>query len=210
MSQSTRTRLLNAAVYRYGRDGFHRTATARVAADAEVSTGTLFRHFPSLEELVLAAYHRATQQLDGHWTGRPPRTTAYDHVRGRWEAALESALAAPDAFRYYALYNATPGYGATPRSWDPPANPVGGRWAPWRTLGPFLARASGEPAGRTDLLARVLEAQWTVTVEMLLLHGTLSLKPEARALAARLFDGWWTMVGLDRTAPFPSDVSAEG
>ena len=203
MSHPTRTRLLDAAVHRYGRDGFHRTATARVAADAEVSTGTLFRHFPTLDELVHAAHAHARFKLMMLLGGQVPRDTVYGYVREMWEALIERALSEAAAFRFCALFDATPGYGGAPVS------PLAERLPLWQALGPFLIRVSGEPPVLTALLVRLLEAQWTAAVEALLRQGSLRLPDAARALMGRIFDGWWATLGLDRATPFPPNTPAE-
>ncbi|MEU6083465.1 TetR/AcrR family transcriptional regulator [Streptomyces sp. NPDC047108] len=52
--EATRRRLITQAVRLVGEQGFAQTRTVDVARAAEVSHGTVFAHFPSREDLVLA------------------------------------------------------------------------------------------------------------------------------------------------------------
>jgi AcrR family transcriptional regulator len=52
--QATRRRLISRAVRLVGEQGFAHTRTADVARAADVSHGTVFTHFPSREDLILA------------------------------------------------------------------------------------------------------------------------------------------------------------
>lgn len=165
-----------------------------------------YRAFPTKDALVHATEAHAQRRLS-EGPGPPgSHPTAYAHLRGHWEAAIERALRQEDAFRYWALYGATPGYGRPGHHSHAPGlgAPVAGvRLRLWQGLGPFLARALGEREG----LAALLEAQWTATVQALINRSPLVLSPEARAFISRVFDGWWATVGLDRTAPFPPDAT---
>jgi AcrR family transcriptional regulator len=48
----TRKLLIDTAIYQFGKNGITTTRTADIAKAAEVSHGTLFMHFPTLEELL--------------------------------------------------------------------------------------------------------------------------------------------------------------
>jgi AcrR family transcriptional regulator len=53
---STKDRLLRSAVKLVARDGFAATTTAAIAAETGLAEGTLYRHFPSKDDLLIEAY----------------------------------------------------------------------------------------------------------------------------------------------------------
>lgn len=55
---SARDRLIDAAVDLFNRHGFHATGVDRIVAVAKVAKKTLYAHFPSKEDLILAALAR--------------------------------------------------------------------------------------------------------------------------------------------------------
>ena len=61
-AQRNRDRLLEAAVRAFSRDGAEATLDA-IAKDAGVGIGTLYRHFPTRESLVEAAYRNELDRL---------------------------------------------------------------------------------------------------------------------------------------------------
>lgn len=57
--EATRQRLLRAALELFTTRGFWATTTPEIAARAGVAEGTIYRHFSSKEDLLVAAYHEA-------------------------------------------------------------------------------------------------------------------------------------------------------
>jgi AcrR family transcriptional regulator len=55
---SARDRLIDAAIDLFNRHGFHATGVDRIVAVAKVAKKTLYAHFPSKEDLILAALAR--------------------------------------------------------------------------------------------------------------------------------------------------------
>lgn len=55
---STKDRLLRAALKIVARDGMGAATTAAIAAETGVAEGTLYRHFPSKDDLLIEAYRR--------------------------------------------------------------------------------------------------------------------------------------------------------
>jgi AcrR family transcriptional regulator len=108
---ATRERLMRAAAGIVAREGMEAATTAAIAAEAGVAEGTLYRHFESKDDLLIAAYRHMKQQvfLDAAAavdTDAPPperlkRTwkTIYHAYRGNRDAFafgqrfMESALA---------------------------------------------------------------------------------------------------------------------
>src|ERR1041384_5541097 len=55
---SARDRLIDTAISLFNRHGFHATGVDRIVAVAKVAKKTLYAHFPSKEDLILAALSR--------------------------------------------------------------------------------------------------------------------------------------------------------
>jgi AcrR family transcriptional regulator len=55
---SARDRLIDTAIALFNRHGFHATGVDRIVAVAKVAKKTLYAHFPSKEDLILAALAR--------------------------------------------------------------------------------------------------------------------------------------------------------
>ncbi len=56
--QTTKDKLLRAALLLVARDGFGAATTAAIAAQAGVAEGTLYRHFPSKDDLLIEVYRQ--------------------------------------------------------------------------------------------------------------------------------------------------------
>lgn len=72
-----RRRLIDTALSLFYRDGIHATGIERIIAEAGVARMTLYKHFPSKEDLVVAALEQRDRSfrawLAGRLAGRPPR-----------------------------------------------------------------------------------------------------------------------------------------
>ena len=55
---TARDRLIDTAIALFNRHGFHATGVDRIVAVAKVAKKTLYAHFPSKEDLILAALSR--------------------------------------------------------------------------------------------------------------------------------------------------------
>lgn len=47
-------------------NGFHGTATSKIASESGVANGTLFNYFPSKEILIVSIYHDIIKKMDDH------------------------------------------------------------------------------------------------------------------------------------------------
>ncbi len=63
MASSRRDELLDAALALFCRDGFHGTGIDRIVAESGVAKATLYKHFRSKDELILAALHREDERF---------------------------------------------------------------------------------------------------------------------------------------------------
>jgi AcrR family transcriptional regulator len=60
--EERRNQVMDAAVRRFSRDGFHQTTMDGICAEAEMSKGALYRYFSSKEDIVAAMYERSINQ----------------------------------------------------------------------------------------------------------------------------------------------------
>ena len=83
-----REALVRAATAAVHRDGLH-VSMATIAAGAGVGIGTIYRHFPTREDLLNALTHRSFEQvLSNVQTAESDGTTASDALRRFIEAAI--------------------------------------------------------------------------------------------------------------------------
>jgi len=88
MAVSRREQLIDTAVELFYRDGFHATGIDKILAQAGVAKMTLYKHFKSKDELILAALRRRDEQFR-NWFMRA--------VEGRAADPRERLLAVFDA-----------------------------------------------------------------------------------------------------------------
>lgn len=60
--EERRNQIMDAAVRRFSRDGFHQTTMDGICAEADMSKGALYRYFSSKEDIVAAMYERSINQ----------------------------------------------------------------------------------------------------------------------------------------------------
>ncbi|HEX2925989.1 MAG TPA: TetR/AcrR family transcriptional regulator [Ruminiclostridium sp.] len=60
----TRRRIIEAAIRQFAGSGLTTTRTGDVAADAGVSHGTIFLHFPTQEELLIAVIQEVGERIN--------------------------------------------------------------------------------------------------------------------------------------------------
>jgi AcrR family transcriptional regulator len=86
--------LLNAAAELFSSQGFHVTSMRDIAAKAEMLPGSIYYHFPSKEELLLAVYEegvrRIAQDVDSAIAGR---SDPWERLESACIAHLETLLA---------------------------------------------------------------------------------------------------------------------
>lgn len=99
--QATRAKLMQAAARIVARDGMAAATTAAIAAEAGVAEGTLYRHFESKDDLLIAAYRQMKQEvfLDAGAaldTGLAPP----ERLKRTWKAIYLAYRANKDAFAF--------------------------------------------------------------------------------------------------------------
>ena len=91
------------------RHGLHGTSMAAVAAEAGVATGTAYVHYPSKDDLVLAAYLELKRELGAaavaHVDGR---AAPAERFRAMWRGAHAFLRTAPERARFLVQLDSSP------------------------------------------------------------------------------------------------------
>lgn len=85
-----RNQILDAALLRFGQDGYRKTSLARVARDAGITDAGLLHHFRDKQQLLLAVVQYWHEQLDEQWVRVP------DSVREAFRCHLEDTAGSLD------------------------------------------------------------------------------------------------------------------
>jgi AcrR family transcriptional regulator len=92
---------MQAAARIVARDGMEAATTAAIAAEAGVAEGTLYRHFESKDDLLIAAYRQMKQEvfLDAG-AGLDTGLAAPERLKRTWRAIYLAYRANKDAFAF--------------------------------------------------------------------------------------------------------------
>jgi len=180
---TARDRLIDTAITLFNRYGFHATGVDRIVAVARVAKKTLYAHFPSKEDLILAALSRKRSAFSDKFL--PAVLAAADDPRERLLALFELAkswFADPD-FYGCIFINAAVEY-------SEPGHPINACARDFKTLLRNFARDQAEAGGAADpedladKIALLFEGATTV--------AQVSARPDAattaKAIAAQLID----------------------
>ncbi|MBK3643622.1 MULTISPECIES: TetR/AcrR family transcriptional regulator [Streptomyces] len=81
--RARRTQILDAALLRFGQDGYRKTSLARIARDAEITDAGLLHHFRDKQQLLLAVVEYWHERMDVRWQ------RVSDSVRDAFRCHLE-------------------------------------------------------------------------------------------------------------------------
>ncbi|MER7395894.1 TetR/AcrR family transcriptional regulator [Streptomyces sp. NPDC000151] len=81
--RARRTQILEAALVRFGQDGYRKTSLARIARDAEITDAGLLHHFRDKQQLLLAVVEYWHERMDKQWE------RVSDSVRDAFRCHLE-------------------------------------------------------------------------------------------------------------------------
>lgn len=96
---ATRERLMRAAAGIVAREGMEAATTAAIAAEAGVAEGTLYRHFESKDDLLIAAYRQMKQEVFLDAAGAVDTDAAPpDRLKRTWKGIYLAYRANRDAF----------------------------------------------------------------------------------------------------------------
>ena len=98
---ATRERLTRAAIAIVAREGMAAATTAAIAAEAGVAEGTLYRHFESKDDLLIAAYRQMKNEVfvlaaEGVDVAAPPP----ERLKRTWKAIYLAYRTDRDAFAF--------------------------------------------------------------------------------------------------------------
>ncbi|WP_405668076.1 TetR/AcrR family transcriptional regulator [Streptomyces sp. NBC_01166] len=82
--RARRTQILDAALVRFGQDGYRKTSLARIARDAEITDAGLLHHFRDKQQLLLAVIEHWHERMDRQW-----ERVVSDSVRDAFRCHLE-------------------------------------------------------------------------------------------------------------------------
>lgn len=101
LGAATRAKLMHAAAGIVARDGMAAATTAAIAAEAGVAEGTLYRHFESKDDLLIAAYRQMKQEMFIDAAGGLDTTIAPpERLKQTWRAIYLAYRANKDAFAF--------------------------------------------------------------------------------------------------------------
>ncbi len=101
--------ILNTALKLFVEQGFHGTATAKITKEAGVATGTLFQHFKTKEELIIALFVEIKNEITNFIHEQSANeTTTKGLIKAQIKATVQWALANNLKFDYIQLIHASP------------------------------------------------------------------------------------------------------
>jgi TetR/AcrR family transcriptional regulator, repressor of fatR-cypB operon len=107
--QSTRDRILRAALTLFAERGFHGTAVPLVAQTAGVGAGSIYRHFPSKDALVNAVFQDVKRRLGAALSAHLALDAApRAQFAQLWIALAEFVAADPEGFAFVELHHHQP------------------------------------------------------------------------------------------------------
>ncbi|MGB9723694.1 MAG: TetR/AcrR family transcriptional regulator [Chloroflexia bacterium] len=95
-----RRRILEAALDLFARQGFHRTSTRQIARRAGVAEGTIFNHFPTKKDLLVAAAAQVVDEYLGEDLEASPRAGTLELLRETFHSRLELGWRHADRIRF--------------------------------------------------------------------------------------------------------------
>ena len=180
---TARDRLIDTAIALFNRHGFHATGVDRIVAVAKVAKKTLYAHFPSKEDLILAALSRKRTAFADKFL--PSVLATSDDPRERLLNLFELAkswFADPD-FYGCIFINAAVEY-------SEPGHPINACAREFKTLLRGFAREQAEAGGAAD--PETLADQIALLFEGATTVAQVSARPDAattaKAIAAPLID----------------------
>ena len=180
---TARDRLIDTAIALFNRYGFHATGVDRIVAVAKVAKKTLYAHFPSKEDLILAALSRKRAAFADKFL--PAVLANSDQPRDRLLSLFELTKSWFDDPDFYGciFVNAAVEY-------SEPGHPINSCAREFKTLlrGFALEQAqaggAADPEALADQIALLFEGATTV--------AQVSARPDAattaKAIAAQLID----------------------
>lgn len=101
--------IFDTALKLFVEDGFHGTATAKIAKEAGVANGTLFSYFKTKDELVIALYIHTKDELGEYLTKNATNKNGVkETMKAQFLASVFWALDNPVKFRFIQQFHNSP------------------------------------------------------------------------------------------------------
>lgn len=174
---SARDRLIDAAIDLFNRHGFHATGVDRIVAVAKVAKKTLYAHFPSKEDLILAALARKGEAFTSRFIAaiRARSDDPRERLLGLFEMA-QSWFDDPD-FYGCLFVNASVEYAERD-------HPINGCARTFKTVMHAFVREQAVAGGAAD--PDLLADQITLLFEGATVVAQVSARPDAAITAKRI------------------------
>ncbi|WP_297732715.1 TetR/AcrR family transcriptional regulator [uncultured Maricaulis sp.] len=106
---TTRNRIMRAALDLVAEDGFAAATTAAIARKTGLAEGTLYRHFPSKDELFVAVYRQLKQEVfESIQAETRPDASLRDRFGQLWLGVWNAYLSDAAAFTYGQRFGESP------------------------------------------------------------------------------------------------------
>ena len=180
---NARDRLIDTAIHLFNRYGFHATGVDRIVAVAKVAKKTLYAHFPSKEDLIIAALSRKRAAFSDKFL--PAVLASSDQPRDRLLALFELAKSWFNDPDFYGciFVNAAVEY-------SEPGHPINACAREFKTLLRGFALEQAQAGGAPD--PEILADQIALLFEGATTVAQVSARPDAattaKAIAAQLID----------------------
>lgn len=101
--------ILGTALILFVENGFHGTATSKIAAEANVANGTLFNYFSTKEELIVSLYYAVLQEMDDFILERmESHSISKESFKSLFLSMVSWSLENPIHYQYLQQFNHSP------------------------------------------------------------------------------------------------------
>lgn len=109
--------ILASALKLFSENGFHGTATSKIALDSGVATGTLFNYFKTKEELIVTLYQMVLKGMDDYIVERMGSfSVSKESFQSVFSARVNWCIENPVHFQYLQQFNYSPFLGVVDSS----------------------------------------------------------------------------------------------
>ncbi|AFA49966.1 transcriptional regulator TetR family [Acetobacterium woodii DSM 1030] len=105
----SKTKILNAALDLFIKEGFHGTSTSKIAKEAGISNGTLFYHFKTKEDLISKLYKKLKDDYRNYLLAHMvPCKTFKNRIKQLWFDCVQWNLDNSNCITFYAMFSNSP------------------------------------------------------------------------------------------------------
>jgi AcrR family transcriptional regulator len=101
--------IISTAIRLFVQNGFHGTATSKIAQEANIANGTLFNYFATKEILIISIYNSVVKKMDDSiMESFESRTVSKESFRSLFLATLQWNIQNPIEYHYLQQFNNSP------------------------------------------------------------------------------------------------------